>query len=74
MTPNIQAEFNKINGGERNPRPHKILMLLSVLELYKTGKLRENKIFYTDDLVSIFSRYYQEYWHCSKVSGNEVLI
>lgn len=61
MTPNIEAELNKINGGERNPRPHKILMLLSVLELFKTGGLRENKIFYTDELVSIFSRYYQEY-------------
>ncbi len=40
------------------PRPHKAVMLLSVLTLAETGQLADAKIRYTPDLLEIFARYF----------------
>lgn len=42
-------------------RPHKLLMLLSVLELMDQHKLPTNQIFYNEDLKSIYESFTTEY-------------
>jgi putative restriction endonuclease len=39
-------------------RPHKAVMLLSVITLAESGRLPENRIYYSSDLLQIFSRFF----------------
>jgi len=41
------------------PRPHKPVMLLSVLTLAETGRLLENRITYSPDLLEVFAKFFE---------------
>jgi putative restriction endonuclease len=41
------------------PRPHKAVMLLSVITLAESGRLLENRICYSPELLQIFSRFFE---------------
>jgi len=41
------------------PRPHKAVMLLSVIALAEAGRLPENRIRYSPELLQIFSRFFE---------------
>jgi putative restriction endonuclease len=41
------------------PRPHKAVMLLSVMALAESGQLAENRIRYTPELLEIFARFFE---------------
>jgi predicted restriction endonuclease len=44
--------------GEGRPRPHKAVRLLSVITLADSGRLRENRICYSTELLQIFAKYF----------------
>jgi predicted restriction endonuclease len=44
--------------GDR-PRPHKPVMLLSVLALAEAGRLADGRIRYSPDLLEIFARFFE---------------
>ena len=55
------SKFEKIRPnkvGDRE-RPHKICMLLAVLDLAKAGGLRENKITLSPELVERYDRFFE---------------
>jgi putative restriction endonuclease len=56
----IQA-FSKLNANRSGDHvsPHKPVMLLAVLALAEAGQLKENKIYYTQDLLDIFKSFFQ---------------
>jgi putative restriction endonuclease len=41
------------------PRPHKAVMLLSVMALAESGRLVENRILYSAELLEIFARFFE---------------
>ena len=41
------------------PRPHKAVMLLSVISLIESGRLASNRIVYDTDLTQIFARFFE---------------
>ncbi len=55
--------MNKFNG---EPRPHKPVLLLAVLELAENGQLRQNEVHFGPALFE----YFDEYWRA--VAGDEV--
>ena len=46
----------KLNIREGKNSPHKILMLIAVMDMIERGKLTENKIFYDDELKATFTK------------------
>jgi len=44
--------------GPEQPRPHKPVMLLAVLSLADNGQLLNNMIFYAEELLELFKRYF----------------
>lgn len=40
------------------PRPHKVAMLLAVIDLIEEGRVEDNRIYYDDDLVAAFARHF----------------
>ena len=52
----FKQEIGKLKRGKEGEhlRPHKLVMLLSVLELMDRGLLRENKIYLSTSLITIF--------------------
>lgn len=51
---NLNVNKNK----DRGVAPHKPILLLSVLELIDTGKISQNKIYLTAELISTFQKYW----------------
>ncbi len=47
-------------GSERHERPHKPVMLLAVLDLMDAGKIRENRICWSDELRDQFSQIFEK--------------
>ena len=45
-------------GGEDHPKPHKLVMLLAVLDLAECGQLYENRIYFDEALLARFERYF----------------
>ena len=65
MSSNILQKYvkkmEKLRRGEKGnegPAPHKPLLLLAVIDLIRQGRIRENKIFPSPDLVEMFMRYW----------------
>lgn len=50
----IEIESIKRGGSKIEKKPHKLIMLLTVLELMEKGVIKENRIYYNDQLVSLF--------------------
>lgn len=57
------AELKAIRrgGSKEAPKPHKLLMVLSVLDLLDRGTLRENKIPFSNDLIRQFEAKFRDY-------------
>lgn len=57
----LQTEISQLRrgGGRKDPKPHKLLMLLVVLELADEGLLSENKIFFDDHLITLFEKHFR---------------
>ncbi len=53
-------KFARLNVNIRNGRasPHKICMLLAMLDLARSGALQENRIYYTPPLLERYARYF----------------
>jgi len=53
-------KFSRLNVNVRNGRasPHKICMLLAVLDLARSGALQENRIFFAPPLLERYARYF----------------
>lgn len=56
-----QIDQIKKGGGTAEPKPHKLVLLLSVLESIDDGMIRENKIRLNEDLVSRFGKNFAKY-------------
>jgi predicted restriction endonuclease len=48
-------------GGKQSPRPHKLVMLLAVLDLAEAGKLTTNQIYFDKVLVDRFEANFEPY-------------
>jgi len=48
-------------GSSRYPRPHKLVMLLTVFELADRGFLSENKIYYNTKLINLFNARFEQF-------------
>ena len=56
-----QIDQIKKGGGTAEPKPHKLVLLLSVVEAIDDGSLQENQIRLNEDLVSRFGRNFAKY-------------
>ncbi len=56
----IKEEIKTLRRGSKGgyQRPHKLVLLLSVIELADRGLLRENKIYLEEPLITIFENYF----------------
>ena len=56
----VTALIEKLRRGSEaeHPRPHKLIMLLAVLDMADDGKLAENRIYFDNDLVERFHRHF----------------
>src|SRR5690606_34682459 len=48
-------------GRKEDPKPHKLIMLLAVLDLLDQGQLKDNHIYFDDALINNFEKYYRVY-------------
>lgn len=57
----LQQEIENLHrgGSKAEPKPHKLIMLLAVIEMADRGLLQENKIYYDEVLQKIFNDYFQ---------------
>ena len=57
----LQQEIDNLHrgGSKLEPKPHKLIMLLVVIEMADRGMLKENKIYYDEALRKIFDDYFQ---------------
>lgn len=57
---NYLDKFRKLRTGfiHGHSRPHKPVMILAILSLIENGKLRENRIEYSPQLLELFKRYF----------------
>jgi len=58
-----EQQFRQLNINRSQGRgsPHKMCMLLSVIELIRTGDISANRIYFDDVLKSTFSKYFNRY-------------
>jgi hypothetical protein len=56
-----QIDQIKKGGGKAEPKPHKLVLLLSVVEAIDEGALQENKITLNDEITSRFSRNFTKF-------------
>ncbi|MBP8972350.1 MAG: hypothetical protein KBH93_00630 [Anaerolineae bacterium] len=56
----IKMEIQEMRRGSKGgyQRPHKLVMLLSVIELVDRGLLTENKIYLEEPLITVFENYF----------------
>ena len=57
----VEIEVMKRGGTEVIPKPHKLLMLLAVLDLFDQGVISENRIYLNEYLVRNFEKYFHLY-------------
>jgi hypothetical protein len=50
----VEIKFMKRGGSEDKQKPHKLFLLLAVLDLFYNGLLNENKIYFDEQLISGF--------------------
>lgn len=52
----IISEISRIKrgGSKQEKKPHKLIMLLSVLDLIEAGRIKSNQIFYNEELINAF--------------------
>lgn len=57
----LQEEIDNLHrgGSKAEPKPHKLIMLLVVIEMADRGLLQENKIYYDETLRKIFNDYFE---------------
>lgn len=57
----LKSEFDQMRrgGGVDRQKPHKVIMLLAVIDLADTGKLLENKIYFQQPLILAFQKYFR---------------
>jgi predicted restriction endonuclease len=62
-TARVIAQIERVRLGKQagRRRPHKLLMLLAVAELYANGTLTGNRIYFDDDLKHAFTRHFEQY-------------
>ncbi len=48
-------------GSSQDPKPHKLLMLLTVLDLSEEGRLVENKILFDERLIALFEKHFRQF-------------
>jgi len=56
-----EIELMRRGGSKDNQKPHKLLMLLAVLDLFDQGLLKENRIFFDQQLRMNFEKYFRLY-------------
>lgn len=48
-------------GSSQEPKPHKLLLLLAVLDLSEEGRLVENKIYFDERLIALFEKHFRQF-------------
>lgn len=59
----LKSEISELKRNRRGgrTRPHKLLMLLAVLDLADDGLLARNQLFYDEDIIRRFERHFRTY-------------
>jgi hypothetical protein len=59
----LQLEISRLRlgGGRQTPKPHKLLLLLAVLDLAEDGLLVENKIYFNNHLTASFEKCFKQF-------------
>lgn len=59
----LKAEIAALRRNRRRGRvrPHKLLLLLAVLDMAEEGLLRQNRIHFDDSLITRFARHFESY-------------
>lgn len=57
------AGIERLKLGKQNGRnrPHKLLLLLAVAELFENGMITENRIYFDDKLKALFTSFFERY-------------
>lgn len=58
----FQLEISRLRrgGSQQKPKPHKLILLLAVLDMADEGLLPENKIFFASPLVALFENQFRQ--------------
>lgn len=57
----VELEVMKRGGSLEDQKPHKLLMLLAVFDLMDQGLINGNRIYFNDQLVASFEKYFRKY-------------
>ena len=57
----VEIEAMKRGGPDADPKPHKLIMLLAVLDLFDQGLITENRIYLNEQLISSFEKFFRQY-------------
>jgi predicted restriction endonuclease len=57
----VEIEVMNRGGSKDDPKPHKLIMLLAILDLFDQGQLKNNRIYFDDVLINNFEKYYRKY-------------
>lgn len=60
---NFKTEISDLRrgGSKDDPKPHKLLMLLAVIDLLDEGKITENRIYFNEAVIQSFERNFRHY-------------
>lgn len=54
----VEIEVIRRGGTEAEQKPHKLIMLLAVLDLFNQGVICENKIYLNEQLIRTFEKFF----------------
>jgi len=57
----VEIEVMRRGGTEAEQKPHKLIMLLAVLDLFDQGLISENKIYLNEQLIRTFEKFFRQY-------------
>jgi len=57
----VEIQVMKRGGSNENQKPHKLFMLLAVLDLLEEGQLTDNRVYFNQPLIDHFEKYFREY-------------
>lgn len=59
----LESEIVSIRkgGSKKNPKPHKLILLLAVLDLAEVGLLPENKVYFDERLIALFEEHFRQF-------------
>lgn len=57
----VEIEVMRRGGTETEQKPHKLIMLLAVLDLFDQGLVSENKIYLNEQLITTFEKFFRQY-------------